>query len=58
MSYPMSLDEYSDERIIEEYDRRMKCLVNDQCYYCGRDINDGKACKISGHQPGGYNEGE
>jgi len=49
MGYPMDLDEYSHERIEQEYFRRLECLSNNQCYYCGRDLDGGQACKINEH---------
>lgn len=50
MGYPMDLNEYSDQRIEEEYQRRQKCKAEGTCHYCGRKLSDGEPCKLKAHR--------
>jgi hypothetical protein len=50
MSYPMDLDEYSFERIEQEYRRRLQCMAKNLCHYCGRDLYDRTPCKLNSHK--------
>lgn len=44
MSYPMDLDDYSDERLGEELQRRYGCRQSGTCDYCGRALRSEPAC--------------
>jgi len=50
MGYPIDLDEYTDRQIEQEYLRRQECKKAGECFYCGRQLDDGKRCKIKAHR--------
>jgi len=49
MSYLLSLDEYSDEQISNEYIRRVSLLRNDCCTYCEKRTVECK-CRMKNQQ--------
>jgi len=57
LSYPIQLDEYSDDKIFEESRRRKTCKAQHLCHYCGKRLDScvGKpltresGCKLSAH---------
>lgn len=46
MSYPMDLDEYSEERLLNELLRRSKARSLGYCDYCGRDLGLEPVCRF------------
>lgn len=50
MGYILSLDEYTDEQIEKEYNRRLKCKKENLCFYCERPLNNGIPCKLNRHK--------
>ncbi len=46
MSYPLNLDEYTEEQLKKELDRRAKTRAKGKCDYCERKIGSKQACKF------------
>lgn len=46
MSYPMSLDEYTDAELQAELDRRYRDRRAGKCDYCHRPFTSMPACKF------------
>lgn len=45
MSYPKDLDDYSDEALQGELDRRERCRQKGKCDYCGKSRTS-EACRL------------
>ncbi len=45
MSYPMDLEDYSDERLSEELQRRYKARQAGNCDNCGKPLKSEPKCR-------------
>lgn len=51
MSYPRDLDEYSDDELEAERQRRVKLRARGQCPYCRQDFEDPPCRHPEQHRP-------
>jgi hypothetical protein len=58
MSYPVDLDEYDEERLRGEIDRRRKLRAQGLCDYCERRQDATPACKFPHRHKGWRSPGE
>lgn len=47
MSYPKDLEEYSDQELLREVERRFGCWEDKVCSYCHRRLHSDPPCKMN-----------